>query len=168
MVALLSDLEGIKGEYFYHLYSCHTRLWLYHRNISGSTLNEHILIGKYLDEETFSREGGKIMIEGLCAIDFIKQGDTIEVHEVKKGAGNDIAQEMQVQYYMYVLGRIFSTKVSGFIHYPLRKRIIEVVLDEKKVIDSISEIRNIISSSCPLPVRKPICRGCSYAEVCWS
>lgn len=169
MVVLnLSDLDGIKGEYFYHLFSCHTRLWLYHRNVSGSPMNEHIRIGKYVDEESFSREKGKIIIDGICAIDFIRNGDGMEVHEVKKGSGDDIAQEMQVQYYMYVLGRVFSKEVAGFLHYPLKKEVKEVVLEEQKVLDSITEIRRIISSSCPPPERKPICRGCSYAEVCWS
>ena len=106
MITSLSDIEGIKGEYFYHLYSCHTRLWFYHRNVSGNPLNEHVLIGKYVDETTFSRESKKIVIEGVCAIDFIREGEHLEVHEVKKGRGDDIGQEMQVQFYMFVLRRI--------------------------------------------------------------
>lgn len=168
MITSLSDIEGIKGEYFYHLHSCHTRLWLYHRNVSGNPLNEHVLIGKYVDETTFSRESKKIVIEGVCAIDFIKEGEHLEVHEVKKGRGDDIGQEMQVQFYMFVLRRIFIKEVRGFLHYPLKRKIKVVTLDEKKVLQSLSEIREIISSSCPVPGRKPICRGCSYAEVCWS
>lgn len=168
MTISLSDLDGIRGEYFYHLFSCHTRLWLYHRNISGNTYNEHVLIGKYVDETTFSRESEKLVIEGICALDFIRENDRLEVHEVKKGRGDDVAQEMQAQYYMYVLERLFSERVAGFIHYPLKKKVREVLLDEKKVTDSIVEIRRVISSVCPTPIRKRICRGCSYAEVCWS
>ncbi|MEM3448397.1 MAG: CRISPR-associated protein Cas4 [Nitrososphaerota archaeon] len=168
MIQNLTDIEGIKGEYFYHFYSCHTRLWLYHRNVSGSISNEHVMIGKYVDEESFEREGGKLVIDGVCSVDFIKEKNRIEVHEIKKGNGNDVAQEMQVEYYMYVLKRLFRKDVAGFLHYPLKKKVKEVILDDKKVIDSISEIKLIISSTCPPPVRKPICRGCSYAEVCWS
>ncbi len=168
MITSLSDLEGIKGEYFYHLFSCSTRLWLYHRNVSGSPSNEHVLIGKYVDGYSFPREREKLVIEGICSIDFIRNEQGVQVHEVKKGRGGDIAQEMQVQYYMYVLGRVFSKEVSGFLHYPMKKEVREVKLDKEKVLNSIVEIRRITSSSCPPPQRKPICRGCSYAEVCWS
>jgi CRISPR-associated exonuclease Cas4 len=168
MIASLSDIEGIKGEYFFHYYSCPTRLWLYHRNVSGNTLNEHMRIGDFIDHKSFPRESRKLIIENICAIDFIKEGSTFEIHEVKKGKGKNEAQEMQVLFYMYVMKRVMGGDIRGFIHYPQARKVKEVRPEYDKIETSIDRIRSIIQGECPKPVRIPICRGCSYAEVCWS
>ena len=168
MIASLSDIGGIKGEYLFHYYSCHTRLWLYHRNVSGNASNEHMKIGDFIDGKSFQRDRKRLIIDNVCAIDFIREKDSFEVHEIKKGKSRNEAQEMQVLFYMYVLKRILNGEIKGFIHYPQVRKVREVYPDYNKVTSAIDKIKSIINGECPRPVRIPICHGCSYAEVCWS
>ena len=130
--------------------------------------NEHLRIGEFIDHKSFPRERRELIIENVCAIDFIKEDGVFEVHEIKKGKGENKAQEMQVLYYMYVMQKVLGGEVKGFIHYPQVRKVKEVHPDYEKIETSIGRIRSIIQGECPKPVRIPICRGCSYAEVCWS
>ena len=166
---LFSDnFEGIAGYHFFHYGSCHTRLWLFHRNVEVGLDNDHIKIGKQLDEETHVRNKKRLVIPGLCSIDYIEKGDHLEVHEIKKGENVSDAHRYQVLYYLEVVSEITGRDCVGFIHYPQVKKVVEVQRNPELVKTIYREILSIISGPCPPPKRIPICKGCSYAEMCWA
>ena len=166
---LFSDnFEGIAGYHFFHYGSCPTRLWLFHRNVEVGLDNNHIQIGRQLDEETHLRNKKRLMIPGLCSIDYIEKKDYLEIHEIKKGKKEADAHRYQVLYYLEVVSQITGMNCVGFIHYPVVKKVMEVQRDLELVKVIYREIWEIISGTCPPPKRIPICKGCSYAEMCWA
>lgn len=169
LTTLFSDnYEGIAGYHFFHYGSCPTRLWLFHRNVEVGLDNDHIRIGKHLDEITHIRNKKRLVIPGLCSIDYLEKGDSLEIHEIKKGDKISDAHKYQVLYYLEVVSDITGMKIKGFIHYPTVKKVVEVERNTELIEKTYHEIYSLISGPCPSPERIPICRGCSYAEMCWA
>lgn len=80
-----SEQRGITGNHFFDYASCITRLWIADRGLFAGTENEHINIGKFIDETSKPRLRKSLIIQGLCSIDYIEENDIVEVHEIKKG-----------------------------------------------------------------------------------
>jgi len=162
--------KGIRvgGEEYYNYASCPTRLWLFHNNIIADSKNEHILMGKHLDETSHLRNRKTLTIQGLCSIDYVVNGDILEVHEIKKGKEATLAHKYQVLYYLEVIGELTGQDVKGYIHYPETRQVVELTRDPKTVHHIYNEILNILNGKCPKPSRIPICDGCSYEEMCWA
>ena len=160
--------ERIGGEHFYNYASCPTRLWLFHKNIVAEPKNEHIQIGKHLDEISHQRNKKTLTIPGLCSIDFITNREGMEVHEIKKGEGATLAHKYQVLYYLEVVKELTGQDVKGYIHYPETRQVIELNREPDAVHRIFDDILNILSAECPKPSRIPICNGCSYEEMCWA
>ncbi|MHB8396490.1 MAG: CRISPR-associated protein Cas4 [Thermoplasmataceae archaeon] len=168
MISFYDYSEGITGSHFYHYGSCRTRLWLFHRHIEVGKDNDHIRIGKHIDETTHLRNRKSLTIQGLCQIDYIENGEHVEVHEIKKGNGISEAIELQVMFYMLVMRDITGEIPRGYVHFPEVKKVIRLELDAGRVEQAIGEIRRIVEGECPTPKRIPICRGCAYEEMCWA
>ncbi len=162
------NFEGIAGYHFFHYGSCKTRLWLFHRNVEVGMDNDHIRIGKHLDEITHARNKKRLTIPGLCSLDYIEKGDSLEVHEIKKGERVSDAHRYQILFYLEVVYSITGLETKGFLHYPQVKNVVEINRDAELVGKIFDEVSSIISGRCPPPERIPICKGCSYAEMCWA
>ncbi len=131
--------------------------------------NDHIRIGKHLDETVLKRNRKRLTIAGLCALDYILEGERFEVHEIKKGEEHELAHLYQVLFYLEVLSELTGREdVMGFIHYPEVRRIVTVTRDPPKVERLYATIVEIVNGRCPGPQRIPICNGCSYEEMCWA
>ncbi|MCE8428412.1 MAG: CRISPR-associated protein Cas4 [Candidatus Methanoperedens sp.] len=173
-LTILSDetsihLGRLGGLFFYDLYSCPTRLWLSHKNIDAGKDNEHILLGKHIDETTFKQERKEMTFHGYAAIDFIKTPNGMEIHEVKKGKGEHPEPHIaQVRYYIELFYEMTGKEATGVIHYPVVRKTLEVKRDQESVMADIEKIKNILGESCPKLSRIPICRGCRYEEMCWA
>lgn len=169
MISSFDPNFRVSGESFFDYFSCKTRLWFESRNIDGDfDKNEHIKLGKFIDESTFDREKQKLVIPGLCSIDFIRNEESIlEVHEVKKGKKFSKPQIMQTMYYVYIVRKIFDEECKGFLHLPEVRKKMEVILDLDIVEETIQKIRIVINGECPKPEKKSICHGCSYRTICW-
>lgn len=159
-----------RGSDIFNYYSCKTRFWLARKNISGDYSNsDHIQIGKLLDSETFKRNKKSVIIDGQCQIDFVQQGDSLEVHEIKKGRYASKPQIMQVKYYMHILNALTGEKIRGFIHLPqVRKKIAVDPDDDGELSYALNDMENISNGPCPKPEAIPIFKGCSFREICWS
>lgn len=169
MITSSYDKYSIKGGDFFNYGTCKTRFWLQHKNIYGNFEdNEHVQIGKVLDKYSFMRNKKELIIDGVCQIDFISKNKTLEIHEIKKGKDISQPQIYQVQYYIKILKEITEEPVRGYIHLVQVRKKVEVNYDEDAIDKIIADMKNIIDSECPKPARIPICKGCSYAEMCWS
>ena len=93
------------------------------------------------------------------------------VHEVKKSDKVEHAHIAQVTYYLYVLARNGVEQPSAIIEYPkLKQR--ECIdwnddfLEKGKLWEQ--ETEQIASAeNCPPLINKPICKNCSYFELCY-
>lgn len=160
---------NIKGLDFFNFATCNTRFWLQHKNIYGNfSENEHVQVGKVLDSYSFLRNKKELIIDGICQIDFISKNNVLEIHEIKKGKSISEPQILQVQYYMKILSEITEQEVVGFIHLVQVRKKIKVEQNSEKVDAKILEMNRILDGACPKPVKIPVCKGCSYQELCWS
>ena len=73
------DITGIMV-YYYEV--CKRKLWYYYHNINMEQNNENVAIGKFIDENSYSRDEKHINIDNVINIDFIKEHR--ELHEIKK------------------------------------------------------------------------------------
>ncbi len=133
--------------------------------------SELVSIGRLLHEQSYRRERREEIIDNTIAIDFMRKGDILELHEVKKSNKMEKAHRFQMIYYLYYL-KNKGVAARGIIDYPkLRKREYVELNDEneKIIVEVLDSIKRIISLSAPpLPRRKRICRNCSYYEFCFS
>lgn len=160
-------ITGIRINYFY---ICHTKLWYFSHHMQMEHSSDLVAIGKFLHEDTYKREKKELKIGGI-AIDFVRRGDVIELHEVKKSNRMEKADEMQTLYYLYVL-RSKGVNATASIDYPVirKRRVLE--LDEngaKEVEGAIEGVQAIVSMNLPPePKRVSYCPKCAYYELCWS
>ncbi len=157
-------ITGVKVEYYY---ICHTKLWLFSHNITLERENELVEMGKLIHETSY-REHREVRIDDI-AIDFIRRGENIEVHEVKKSSKMEKAHRMQVIYYLYYLKKR-GIEARGVIDYPRARRRVEVELtpeDEREIEETLRDIERIVEGPAPPPRKKGICRKCAYYEFCF-
>ncbi|USH00004.1 CRISPR-associated protein Cas4 [Thermococcus argininiproducens] len=164
----LPDELLIRGTEINYLFICKTKLWYFSHGVTMEQESEWVDLGKFLHEKSYFGEEKNIKI-GPIAIDFIKKGDIIEIHEIKKGRSMEKAHEMQALYYLYYLKRL-GIKAKAILNYPKLRETKEIILNghEEDVERAIKEVEEIKSLSIPpTPVKSKKCKKCAYYELCW-
>ncbi len=161
----------IRGTQINYYFICKTKLWLFSHFIHMEGTSDLVKLGKLLHETSYSRDNKEEIINNEIAIDFIRKGDMLELHEVKKSNKMEKAHYYQMLYYLYYLDKR-GIKAKGVIDYPKLRKRKEVVLkdEDKEEIEGImKEVENIISQSTPPKIeRKTICKKCAYYDFCFS
>ncbi|MEW6585871.1 MAG: CRISPR-associated protein Cas4 [Candidatus Micrarchaeota archaeon] len=164
------EQRPVTGTQINYLFVCPTELWYFSHHLNMEHSSDLVAAGRFIHQNTYQREKKDIKIEGI-AIDFVKKGDTVELHEVKKSKKMERAHEMQALYYLYVL-RKKGIKAVAVLDYPLIRERKKLELDEqngKAVEDAVARVKGIASLKVPpQPKRIPICPKCSYYEFCWA
>lgn len=158
----------IRGTEINYLFICKTKLWYFAKGITMEQENEYVDLGKFLHEKSYFGEEKDVQI-GPINIDFIKKGDIIEVHEVKKGKSMEKAHEMQALYYLYYLKKL-GIKAKAILNYPKLREIKRIALDgrEKEVEEAIKEVEEVKAlQKPPNPKKTKACKKCAYYELCW-
>lgn len=161
--------KQISGTMFYYYFVCKRKLWFFSNGIQLEEDNEDVILGKLIDENSYSKELKHILIDNTVNIDFIK--DWKILHEVKKQKSIKEAGIWQLKYYLYFL-KIRGIKIEkGILDYPKLKKREEVFLskdDEKKIKEILSEIEKITLMEKPPELEKlKICKKCAYFEYCY-
>jgi len=159
-------ITGVKISYYF---ICHTKLWLFSRNITLESEHENVNIGKQLHEERYKRDSKEVGIDQTISVDFIRKGDALVLHEIKKTKRMEDAHRWQMLYYLYYL-KLRGVVATGEINYPLISKRDEVVLSEEdgEVLERvIKDIKQIVVGRMPSPKRKRICSKCAYFEFCF-
>ena len=161
--------KKISGTMFYYYFVCKRKLWFFSNGIQLEEDNEDVILGKLIDENSYSKELKHISIDNTVNIDFIK--DWKILHEVKKQKSIEEAGIWQLKYYLYFL-KIRGIKIEkGILDYPKLKKREEVFLskdDEKKIKEILSEIEKITLMEKPPELEKlKICKKCAYFEYCY-
>lgn len=157
--------NGIKVNY---LYVCERKLWLFDRGINMEQTSDKVLLGRFLEEQSYPREKKKkILIDNLINIDIL---DRNNIREIKYSDKLKEANRMQILYYLYFLKQL-GIKKTGIIAYPRIKKREEITLIpeyEREIVKALIRIKEILSmDKPPRLIRKPYCTKCAYFQYCW-
>lgn len=162
-------LKKITGSMFYYYFICHRKLWSFYNEITMEDTNENVLLGKLIDENSYSRESKHIMIDETVNVDFIK--DWKVLHEIKKSKSIEEAAIWQLKYYLYFLDERGINVEKGILDYPTLRKREEVKLDsgdKEKIKNILIEIEKItLQDKMPQVINQKICKSCSYYEYCY-
>lgn len=150
---------------------CLTKLWLFSHNVTMESSSDLVGMGRFIHETSYSRERKNVII-GRIGIDFVKKGDRITIHEVKKSRKFEEAHRYQVYYYIYYLQVALGIpNVDGMLDYPeIRKREHLTLTDDirAELEQILREIEETVQLRHPPPrVRGTHCKKCAYYELCW-
>lgn len=161
--------KQISGTMFYYYFVCKRKLWFFSNGIQLEEDNEDVILGKLIDENSYSKELKHILIDNTVNIDFIK--DWKILHEVKKQKSIEESGIWQLKYYLYFLKIRGINIEKGILDYPKLKKREEIFLsenDEKKIKEILSEIEKITVMEKPPKLEKlKICKKCAYFEYCY-
>jgi len=139
-------------------------------HVGGSSGAENVALGQLIHEESYPGKARKeVMIDDLLRIDFLEDG---AVHEVKKSRGAHRATLYQLLYYLYYLKHQKGIETTGVIDYPKQKRRETVELTPEREAE-VAEILNgvelvrLLPTPPTVPAPMPICKKCSYQDLCW-
>ena len=161
--------KDITGLMVYYYEVCKRKLWYFVNEIQLEENNSNVILGKLLEENTYTRDEKKINIDGVINIDFIRSKKIL--HEIKKSNSIEPASLLQVQYYLYYLEKKGLVGLKGILDYPLLKKTVEVNLTDKdrenldNIIIGIKEI--LRKESPPALEKKGICKKCAYFDLCF-
>ncbi len=169
---LLSQKAIFTGTQVNYFVICKTKLWYLSHFLHREQESDLVVLGKILQEASYGNVKKDVMIDSKIAIDFIKRGDKLILHEVKKSDRLEKAHIMQLLYYIYYLKNEKGIEnVEGRINYPKQRKIVAVKLTkerEKELLRIFKEITQITSlPQPPKPEYKKYCRKCSYFEFCF-
>ena len=111
--------KQISGTMFYYYFVCKRKLWFFSNGIQLEEDNEDVILGKLIDENSYSKELKHILIDNTVNIDFIK--DWKILHEVKKQKSIEEAGVWQLKYYLYFLKIRGINIEKGILDYPKLK-----------------------------------------------
>ena len=159
--------KDITGLMVYYYEVCKRKLWYFVNEIQLEENNSNVILGKLLEENTYTRDEKKINIDGVINIDFIRSKKIL--HEIKKSNSIEPASLLQVQYYLYYLEKKGLIGLKGILDYPLLKQTVEVNLtdkDRENLDNIIIGIKEILRKESPPALEKNgICKKCAYFDL---
>ena len=161
--------KDITGLMVYYYEVCKRKLWYFTNDIQLEENNSNVILGKLLEENSYTRDEKKINIDGVINIDFIRSKKIL--HEIKKSNSIEPASILQIQYYLYYLEKKGLIGLKGILDYPLLKQTVEVNLsdsDRENLENIIIGIKEILGKeSPPILEKKNICKKCAYFDLCF-
>ena len=161
--------KDITGLMVYYYEVCKRKLWYFTNDIQLEENNSNVILGKLLEENTYTRDEKKINIDGVINIDFIRSKKIL--HEIKKSNSIEPASILQIQYYLYYLEKKGLIGLKGVLDYPLLKQTVEVNLsdsDRENLENIIIGIKEILRKESPPTLeKKNICKKCAYFDLCF-
>lgn len=134
--------------------------------------SERVAEGKLIGGNSYPQRSDKyteLEIDG-SKIDFYDTRNKV-IHEIKKSDKMEVAHEWQLKYYIWLLLKNGIPDVTGILEYPKLRQTTAITLsgeDIQHLQEDILNIQHLIrSSSCPVKVKKGICKRCAYYDFCW-
>jgi CRISPR-associated exonuclease Cas4 len=131
--------------------------------------SENVKIGRFISENTFSREDHEIQIDDIV-IDFYDAQKKI-IHEIKKSDALHESHIWQVKHYIAVLEDKGVKGVTGMINYPEQRKTVAVQLNNEDKI-TLLQIKKEIEKlrkqvEVPKLLETPFCTNCAYFDFCY-
>ena len=160
--------EMITGVMVQYYVTCKRELWFYIHQINMNYNNDNVSIGRFMHENSYSREKKEIRVDNMV-FDFLKKGNDLTIFEMKKSSRLTIGAKYQLYFYLYNL-KISNPNIKGVLAYPKERKKEEIILTE----DIINEMDNIIEEILkiydlkkpPIAKKMPYCKRCSFYELC--
>ena len=157
-----------------YLHTCHRKLWLHANEIRMEHTSDLVAEGKLIGETSYERRADKyvqVELDGI-KIDFYDPRARV-AHETKRGRAVEAAHRAQVQYYLYKLRQHGAPDASGLIEYPDLRRTESVPPLTEADLETIAGweqavVEIITREQCPPVIHKPICKNCSYYDLCYA
>jgi len=162
------NFESVTGVQVSYYVICRTKLWLFSRRMDMEREHENVRVGRELNRFRYPRARKDIPV-GSGKYDFVRTGDILEVHDIKKSKSFDEAHRLQLLYYLYRLAQ-GGVRAVGVLDYPLtnrHERIEPTAEAFAEVEEALAAIPTIVRGPMPPPVRKKYCAKCAYQEFCW-
>lgn len=148
--------------------TCKRELWFYINQINMNYNNDDISIGRFMHENSYSRERKEIRVDNMV-FDFVKNNDGLTIFEMKKSSRLTIGAKYQLYFYLYNL-RLIEPDVRGVLAYPKERKREKIILDDKIMNEMEDIFKGIIEISKlnrpPFAENKPYCKRCSFYELC--
>jgi CRISPR-associated exonuclease Cas4 len=166
---LFKSLEYTGSQINYY-FVCKRKLWYFSNNIEMERESGNVSLGKLLHKQSYKREKKEIEVDGKIKIDFVKNDAVIS--EVKKSDKLEDSHIWQLKYYLYYLKtNKMVNNVTGKIHYPKLKKVMDVFLEEddvEKLKGIFESIKKVLENELPEKIEeKRICKKCAYYEFCF-
>ncbi|MDR1905524.1 MAG: CRISPR-associated protein Cas4 [Clostridiales bacterium] len=156
----------VTGHIFGYYYICKRKVWFAAHRINMENGSELVALGKLLDETSYKREEHGISVEDFMNIDYLKNNI---IHEIKKSDKQSESSVAQVKFYLYHL-HLRGLDLKGRLDFPLQKKSVEVLLDEKdlrEIPETIKEVERIIDGKrAPDVANIKACKACAYYDLC--
>lgn len=166
-------MQNITATLVSYLHTCRRKLWLHAHEIRMEHTSDLVAEGKLIGDTAYDRRPDKytqVELDGV-KIDFFDSRARV-VHETKRGRAVESAHRAQVQYYLYKLRQHGVTDATGIIEYPDLRRTEPVAALTDADVEAIAAweraVEEVVGSEhCPPVIRKPICKNCSYCDLCY-
>lgn len=166
-------VDGIRvnGTLIWYYHICKREVWLMARNINPDPDDANLDLGRFIHENSYSREKKEISI-GNVVVDVVSKKDGyLILGEVKKSSKFEESAKMQLAYYLLELKR-HGLDGKGTLMFPKEKKRIEIQLTDDLILklEKIEQdIIAIIKQEYPQkPEKIKYCTNCAYNEFCWS
>jgi len=127
----LSAIDLFTGTQVNYYFICKTKLWLSSHQITMEQSSDLVGMGRFIHDTSYTQEKKDIIIDNRIGIDFIKKGDSIIVHEVKKSRKLEDAHKYQLYYYLYYLNEIKGLPATeGILDYPASRERVTLTLTD--------------------------------------
>lgn len=157
-------ISGTLINYFFH---CKRQCYLFAKRVNLEDNSEDVRVGKVLHEIKEKKTKGEVSLENI-KMDNINKDYVIEY---KKSDSDVKAAKMQLMLYLYKLkqkGINKKGKLEFFEKNKPQSYATEVILDENKLLKTLSEIENLLESvSLPKAEFDKKCKKCAYFEYCF-
>ncbi|MEA4884834.1 MAG: CRISPR-associated protein Cas4 [Clostridia bacterium] len=168
---MASDDMHVTGTLVWYYYICQRQVWLMAHQVNPDEDNPSIDLGRFLHEHVYEREKKEISLPGM-RLDVLSEKDgRLVVGEIKKSMRGEKSARMQLLFYLDELDRAGVSAV-GELRFPEQRKRERVTLDEASHTELDRARRDIFRimylSEPPAPEKIRYCRGCGYAELCWS
>ena len=131
------DIIRITGTHINYYHVCKRELWFFSQGIQMEHTSDTVAEGKLIHETSYPQRAAgyqEIEIDGI-KIDYYDARNKV-LHEIKKSNKVEDAHTWQVKYYLYILHQRGIEGVKGILEYPKLRKVEEVVLCEKDIIDN--------------------------------
>jgi CRISPR-associated exonuclease Cas4 len=162
------EAEDVGGVHIKYLHHCRRQLWLYARGVRPEHLNAAVQLGEAVHDTSYRRSSPIDL--GAARLDHVDGQHW--VHEVKSSSGPTKADEAQAIHYCYRLHGVGVPAEGAVLHYPKTRRTKRVWYGQREARQAEADVVEAVAiaelSSSPPRLSRTACRGCSFADYCWT
>ncbi|WP_066632517.1 CRISPR-associated protein Cas4 [Desulfolucanica intricata] len=162
----------VTGTLIWYYFICHREVWFMGRHIVPDQDNPNLDLGRFIGENSYSRDTKKEIAVGNSKFDIVRNQDGhLVIAEIKKSSKYKDSARMQLAFYLSELEAL-GIEAYGELLFPKEKNKEKIVLDDRlrgELEKAKRDILRIMYLPVPPPAqKKKLCKNCAYVELCWA